>query len=90
MSNPIKLHARHIKEQWTEGDDGYWILLKPGYKCASDPDGPVHAIHEPTRAQAYREQVMRCDCKDCAPAIAKQAKKRHAWMGWRHSKMPRK
>ena len=90
MSKPIKLNTRHVREQWNEGHpdkggDGYWVVLKEGYKWAGDPAAPVHCIHEPTRAACYRESVMVCDCKDCAPAIAKQAKKRNAWLGQRWS-----
>lgn len=55
-----------IDEEWSENGsgDGYWIILKTGYQW----DG-AHAVHEPTRAAAYRvlREVAPCRCMDCSP-----------------------
>lgn len=65
----MKLQRTHIREEWSEGDDGYWIALKTGWKWEGDPVGAVHQIHEDTRAKAYSEGVERCRCKDCMSAV---------------------
>lgn len=61
----IKVLPIHIAEEWDEGEDGYWIQLKKGWKWEGDPIGAVHLIHEPTRKLAHLEQIMPCDCEDC-------------------------
>ncbi len=61
----MKMRREHIKEEWNEWEDGYWIALKSGFKWDGDPVGAVHSIHEPTRAAAHAEGVLRCACEDC-------------------------
>ncbi len=63
----MKLRTDMISEEWDEGDDGYWIALRSGWKWAGDPIGAVHSIHESTRREAHRETVLRCHCSDCEP-----------------------
>jgi hypothetical protein len=67
----MKLRRQHILRQWSEAGsgDGYWITLRAGFKWAGDPRGAVHCIHEPTRAAAHREEVLRCACEDCRQEI---------------------
>lgn len=60
-----KVNKRHISEEWDEGEDGYWIGLKSGFKWSGDPVGSVHVIHESTKEKAYLETVMICNCPDC-------------------------
>ena len=67
----MKLLAKHIAEEWDEGrpedgGDGYWIVLRPGWKWAGDPVGCCHSIHEDTRRLARAEGVLPCKCRDCA------------------------
>jgi hypothetical protein len=61
----MKLTTKHIREEWDEGEDGYWIALMPGWKWDGDPVGACHTIHEDTRSEAKRQGVLRCDCEDC-------------------------
>lgn len=53
----MKLRKEHIASEWSEGEDGYWISLKPGWKWDGDPVGAVHSIHEDTRAAAHQQGV---------------------------------
>jgi hypothetical protein len=61
----IKVSSKHISAEWDEGDDGYWIALKPGWKWAGDVVGAVHCIHEDTKIKAHRESVVKCNCQGC-------------------------
>lgn len=64
----MRIKKKHILIEYDEREmgDGYWIILRPGWKWAGDPQGCVHAIHEDSKREAYRENVMACTCKDCA------------------------
>jgi hypothetical protein len=66
----MKLLKKYIQSEWDEGHpvtggDGYWIILKPGWKWNGDPVGEVHSIHEDTRRKAHAEGVLPCHCQDC-------------------------
>lgn len=61
----MKINQEHIKEEHSEGENGYWIILKPGWKWNGDPMGSVHAIHESTKRQAWKQAIVPCDCQDC-------------------------
>ena len=61
----MKLQRKHIREEWDEGDDGYWIDLVPGWKWDDDTLGNCHIIHEDNKVSAYRQGVMPCNCNDC-------------------------
>ncbi len=53
-----------IEEAWDEGEDGYWFVCKPGWKCVLSG---CHAGHEHT-ARALLDAfatVEPCDCEDC-------------------------
>lgn len=74
---PERVKLRHTLEEWGEGHpdrggDGYWITLKPGWKWIGDSLGAVHSIHEPTKTKAHQQQVIPCDCEDCAKATGGQ------------------
>lgn len=47
-----------------EGDDGWWVMLRPGY-CW--PEGETHAVHERDLESLWREfrTVAPCRCNDC-------------------------
>ncbi len=60
---PQRLLPRHIDTQLHD-EDGYWLYLKRGWSDA-DEIGPLHCIHEDTKREAYRHQVIRCFCKEC-------------------------
>jgi len=62
-----KLTKGHIDTEWSDSD-GYWIVLKPGWKSASDPVGVLHTIHEDTKSQAMAEGILPCFCVDCVAA----------------------
>ena len=61
-----------VTEVFSEGEDGYWLYLNPGWTC--DPRG-AHDGHEDTVKRlldVYRaiEPCECADCKDRAPADA--------------------
>lgn len=60
----MKLTKRHIQLEELD-EDGYWIYLKPGLKDGNDPLAVLHTIHEDTRKEAYRHEVLICLCDDC-------------------------
>lgn len=64
----IKNNPR-VAQFWDEGDDGLWILLKTGWRCA---DSESHAIHEYTlnALKAALAESVRCTCKDCEKEAA--------------------
>lgn len=57
-------NARFVEREWTENEDGYWIMLKDGLEI----DG-AHAIHEDTKQKAYArlKDVKPGKCPDCKP-----------------------
>ena len=61
-----KLAARHpdkIQRWWDEGQDGYWVQLKPGWRC-----GEGHFVHEWTVKEvllAFRYDISPCNCSEC-------------------------
>lgn len=60
----MRLKAKHIEREYSDSD-GYWIELKRGFKSGEDPIGVVHGIHEGSKAEAWRVDVLACDCDDC-------------------------
>jgi hypothetical protein len=55
-----------VSEVWNEGEDGWWVMLKPGHICGNSD---THACHEwdvKTLARTFKT-VRPCQCKDCAP-----------------------
>jgi len=62
-----RVKPRHIAEEWSEAgtDDGYWIMLKPGWCSMADPIYPLHQIHERNKTEAHRMYVRPCNCEDC-------------------------
>lgn len=55
-----------VSDVWSEGDEGYWILLSRGWMCK---DTDCHAVHEHTIKSLLRsfKSVQKCECKDCKP-----------------------
>lgn len=59
-----KAQRAMIEDEYRDSD-GYWINLASGFQW----DG-AHAVHEPTKAAAYRiltREVKPCTCPDCRP-----------------------
>jgi hypothetical protein len=51
-----------VADAWDEGEDGYWVTLKSGWRWSE-----VHAVHEwnaKDLARAFSE-ITPCDCADC-------------------------
>ena len=61
----LKLDPR-VTDAWDEGDDGYWVSLKPGFYSALDDFG-IHSVHEWNTKDllAKMRGVKPCTCKDC-------------------------
>ncbi|HYG24475.1 MAG TPA: hypothetical protein VEH04_16980 [Verrucomicrobiae bacterium] len=59
-------HADKVLEVGNEksSGDGYWVILKSGWRTCDDV---VHAVHEDTAMGAARmlRAVVRCECRDC-------------------------
>lgn len=83
----MKLRKSHVAEEWNEGHpdnggDGYWIVLKSGWKWDSDPVGAVHSIHEDTKVKAWQGGVMRCQCSDCKSSLVKSENQKPFMQGY--------
>lgn len=54
-----------VAEAWSEGEDGLWVSLKPGY--AGEPE--THSLHEESgeRLVAALGSIGPCDCRECKP-----------------------
>ena len=53
-----------ITEAWSEGPDGYWLILAPGLRCTYSG---CHAIHEWKVRDVLRalRAIGVCNCDDC-------------------------
>lgn len=62
-----RLEVRHpgsVYEAFSEGEDGYWVVLNEGWVNPSDG---VHCVHEWRVAAALPKlaSVRQCTCADC-------------------------
>jgi hypothetical protein len=53
-----------VEDVWNEGDDGYWVMLKSGFKWS---DADTHAVHEWSLSRLLKSmrEVVPCTCKAC-------------------------
>lgn len=61
-----------VADAFSEGEDGFWAHLKPGW-C--EADGSTHSVHEWTIRDLLREfrSIRKCECLGCRVAALPDA-----------------
>ena len=64
LPKSMSKYSDRIEEIWSEGDDGYWVDYKPGWRSFVTD---THMEHEYTKRELWEAVSASepCDCEEC-------------------------